>query len=394
MAILTLKRWFILALPVYILFGYSPIWAMTCGDFLAEKPSLKATSPNGLKEKLPILVSRIRPTYVSDSFDVRIVSDSLFKGNVFSPTALREQTINTIFSMQAAFRDMGFNFQSYIQVLVEAHTNAIKQLVLEENHKEKWVNHESNTPWVNYMGELIGIPNILGFSSVFFGKSNNMGFSNMPRILVLNAFSKTYHFLSNRYIIAHELGHITEIKSSHLSLIWREARADLLAYLMTGETRAFIPEGIIMETVRSNGITYKETKTTIRSLLDPTVPSIDFIYPYINAYHYNSEIISSTLYEMSQKLGTQKLIDFILWMDGLKDTNLLIPKLEPLPESKDDKSKPGIQYVNSKNSTEVREAIRSHMLKFGHLLRQWSMESGVAPVEYEYIDSLLKDRGI
>jgi len=371
-----------------------PIWAMTCTDLFENKKTTFVRSPIAwVRENLPALVSRVRPAYRGLNFDVRVISTAV-KNNTSSPVVLKETAINEVRSLQDSMTKLGFRFRSYIQVLVEAHPNAVRRLDLDENGNLTWVDITGVSPWVGNARELIGLPGITGKHNFFMGRTKKMGFDDQPRFLLLTAVSKTDHSLYNRLVVAHELGHETENSNSHRSLIWREARADLLAYLVTNQTDLIYQEGLTLEMVRKDGTFYKEKRVKIRSIKDPYMRSIKDIQPHISAYHYNSEIISSALYQVAHRLGRDKLVKFIHWMDKIEGKNR-IPMLEAKLEevNSDFQPEPNVEYINYKSTPEMRSAIESQIHMVTALIIKWAGKH-LSTTDLQVVNSILTDRGI
>jgi hypothetical protein len=350
----------------------SKIKSPGCLEMLSTNGSFIINPLQAFSENLPALASRIGPVYANERFDVRILS-RLFSWNTFSPLKLKERTISEIDELQAAYSDFGFKFPSYLQVLVEAHPHAIgQQLQSGSMFQFVWHNEKMELPWFGNTDENIGIPNVFGVRRLFVGRTDKMGFEGSPKILVLPAISSTYHSLQNRFVVSHELAHASENVKSHHDWMWREARTDFLAYLTTGETDLVFSEGIELTMVKSDGSIYRQTVTRVRSLSEPTIASVSEIMPHLTSYHHNSQLISSALFELSQKLGKQKMTEFIHWMDKIEGVNA-IPELVAKPkDSQDLVSTSEIEYVDSENLPALRGAIVNHLMRIGALFRAWA----------------------
>jgi hypothetical protein len=247
------------------------------------------------------------------------------------------------------------------------------------------------TPWVGNARELIGIPGLLGNRTLFIGLTERGGFEEMPKFLVLPAVTRTYHSLQNRYVVAHELAHVTENPNSHRDMLWREARADFMAYAITGETDLVFPEGIDVEQVRDDGSTYKRRMTRIRSLREPTVDSIERLHPRLGAYHHNSQITSSALFQLARRIGRERVIEFVRWMDR-REGGEIIGDLEPIPgdAGADFKPRSGVEYVDPEDLNAVRAAIVGHLSEIGRLARRWSREGQLTEDEAAIVESVMK----
>lgn len=391
------KFWHSLIFGILAMPGFS--WAidassLRCSDLLAGRASFVRHPIVALRENLPALVSRLRPVYSDPRFDVRILSTGVSR-NTFSPAQLKTAAIQEIQDLQSAYIEMGFSFRSYLQVLVEAHPNAMGTLGLSEEGRIIWTDTAVATPWVGNAREFIGIPNIFGRRSLFLGQIDKHGFPDMPRFLALPAVSSTYHSIQNKFVTSHELAHETENTESHKDLMWREARADFLAYVTTGQTDVVFPEGIELELVRPDGTTYKQKVTIARSLSHPTIASLDSIFPHLAAYHHNSQIISSALFNIAQRLGNNRAVELVKWMDRQQGEDI-IPYLEPKPPGTETEFEPKAytEYIDHNDLAAVRAAIKDHLNKIGQFFRRWLNESTLTQDEKNTILLILQDKKI
>ncbi|MBK8201311.1 MAG: hypothetical protein IPK68_02920 [Bdellovibrionales bacterium] len=370
----------------------APVGAnLLCSDLLARRSFILSHPISSLRENLAALVSRVRPVHKSDRFDVRILSESM-RRNIYSPAKLKETTVQEVNGLLDTYENLGFSFRSFLQVLVESHPNAMGQLGLSGAGKIMWTDTAVATPWVGNARELIGIPNLLGRRSLFVGRTDKGGYGDIPRFLVLPAVSSTYHSLQNDFVLAHELAHETENTKSHRDLMWREGRADFLAFAITGKTEVVFPEGIELELVREDGSTYKQKLTVARSLTSPSVADANHIMPHLASYHYNSQIMSSALYEISQKVGMSRAIELVKWMDSLTGDEV-IPYLEPKPQGEFE-AKKQTEYIDHDNLTLVRESTRDHLSRMGSLFRRWVNQSDLNAEEKATALGILSNKGI
>lgn len=384
----------ILILLSTTLTGMADAASIRCEELFLSKPVSVHQPIRSIRKNWAALVSRLKPTYQNASFDLRVLSTDLRK-NTFSPATLRERTIQEIGDLQSSYREMGFSFRSFIQVLVEAHPGAMGQLGLSESGKIIWNDTAGNTPWVGNAREFIGIPGLFGRLDLFVGRTDKKGFEDMPRILALPAVTSTYHSIQNRFVISHELAHETENPQGHRDLMWREARADFLAFLTTGQTNVVFPEGIELKLMRADGSTYKQKVTTVRSMSQPTVTSVSELWPSLEAYHHNSQILSSALYKVAQAMGRNHAIEFVKWMDRFGEDDA-IPYLEPKPTEPgpDFQPKVNTEYVDHNDINAVRSSITEHLNRVGQLFRRWATEADLAPNERAILDGILTESGI
>jgi len=193
----------------------------------------------------------------------------------------------------------------------------------------------------------------------------------------LPALTHAQHILTNLFLTTQRLARETANPQSHRDQMWLEARADFLAYYITGESEAVFPGGVPITLYKRNGERYETLVTTPRSLRQPTITSRDAIMPSRDASSYNSQILSSALFKMSENLGSQRTLEFIHWMDSLIGGEA-IPDVDPLD--------PG-------NPEIVRSAIEHNLQRLGGLFRRWAREFGT---EYErsIVGLILANRNI
>ncbi len=357
-----------------------------CSDLLLGTTYLEKTTEN-----IPALISRIRPVYSDHRFNVRILSQSASQ-NTFSPSKLFERTVREVGTLMDAFNVLGFSFTSYLQILVEAHPHAIRFLGLSPDSHLSWKNIELGTPWIGSSKSMIGIPGVFGGNKIFEGRHEKGDFERDPEIFVIPAYSDTYHFVTNRFVLAHELAHQTENVKSHRDLFWREARADYLAYLATGQTDFILPEAANVNLSKQNGETYQVKVNRIRSLRRPVVASLNEAMPDLDLYHFNSQLISSAMYVLGQKLGEGRMIDFIDWMDHQtprKKLRQLVDESKMLKPS----TSPDHELVDGRDVKAVRRAVRNHLVAIGIQIRAWA-EQSLTTAEFAVVDGVLSERGI
>lgn len=374
--------------------GMADAASIQCKHVVLSRPESVRQTIRSIRENWAALVSRVKPTYQATSFDLRILSTDRRK-TVFLPKVLRARAIQEVTDLQSAYRQIGFSFRSFVQVLVEAHPGAMGQLGLSESGKFIWKDTAGDTPWVGSAIQFIVIPGLFRDRDLFVGRTHRKGFQDKPRILAIPAVTSTYHSIENRFLIAHELAHLTENSHGHRDLMWREARADFLAFLTTGHTDVVLPEGIELEMVRKDGSIFKQKVTTVRSMSQPSIASVGELWPSLGAYHRNSQILSSALYNLEQMISRDRAIEFVKWMDRLEGTEV-IPYLEPKPTELDPdfQAEPNTEYINNKDLIAVRSSITDHLKRVGHLFRRWAEEADLALNERTVLLEILTERGI
>lgn len=357
----------------------------TCRGLILPQTPLTSlfTRPFGaIKENLDAVRSRIGPVYSSDRFDVRILSASIWR-NVFSPAKLKEEIVTGVNELMDRYDALGFHSRAFLHVLAEAHPGAAGELILKGGRSQWRDSTESSAFLTNARTTWIGVPCFLGgrkhFSDIL--KPERNGFGRFPDVLVLPVFSQRYHTYQDSRTVAHELAHWVENRHSHRSLIWREGRADFLSYVMTNQTEVVVPEELDMELAHPDGSIYTKKLTLIRSLSKPTIASTSQIMPNLDLYHYNSQIISSFLYELAQQIGMKAAVDLVLWMDSLEG-GMSIPNLAPLQELTFQHALEAMAglplssgtdaiYVDQDDISQVRAAINDQLTAIGDLFRQW-----------------------
>lgn len=367
--------------------------SLDCEGYLKKSTPLPKPRTFSISDNLDAYLSRLKPVYSNTAFNVRIFSKSILR-NSFSPAGLKTRVVSDLNDLVSSYTEMGFLLNSFLQVLVEAHHNATADLGF-KNGQIRFIDRSSNTPWVGNVRNFVGIPNVFGGWSLFTGILEKNSFVNLPRILVLPAMSSTHHSIEDKFIIAHELAHVTQNDLSHSDLMWLEARADFLAYLTTGQTEVYFPDGIEIDIVSNDGSITKKVVKTVRSISNPTISNIDQIFINLNAYHHNSQIISSTLFEIAQSLGRERSIELIKWMDAIEGDQI-ISNLKPKSIASIDNSdsKVNEEYIDDNNLNLVIIAIKDHLARIGNLFRQWVNQSTLETKDRETVFSILEQHKI
>lgn len=158
------------------------------------------------------------------------------------------------------------------------------------------------SPVVFYDLSEVVVRNIRGEMVSYLGSEvQKMASPKEMRVVVFNAFPDR-HSLEFSVPTAHEMAHLTESGKSHACPIWREARADLLAWMVRGvpETRFLArycqqPKGSI-----------ECTNNILRSGVDPLLKSVHGITGGDDQGPTEvSELVSSPLYLFYLYLGSK-----------------------------------------------------------------------------------------
>lgn len=408
--------------------------------------------PNVFADILALALSKVGvASYKQREFDVRVVA-SHGKAK-FSATALNDKAVSQTHHVLGQYEALGFSARSHIHVIVEAHPGAVKRvnpeiiaearaavtwqdglknllrgpggwragLVPEEwkqfaedalssgyghgrmmderlvetpgaKKRNTWVSEQGvRTPWIGGADQFIGLPGIVG-RNIFMGKLKPNAIGNYPKVLFLPAITDVHHSLDYKSMLAHELAHATENENSHQSILWREARADIMAYFITADTEARLPPGTKLEVMDSEGnFTVKEVEI-IRSLKNPTVKKVTDVVPHSSAQHTNSQIISSFLYELSQKEGQAEVVDFIKWMDD--DRTNLIPNIKSSNDIGHGTFKKEIAYVDDGYPPGVRRQYKETLNMIGAKIRKWAETRNFDAQTSQWIEAQLNERGI
>lgn len=147
--------------------------------------------------------------------------------------------------------------------------------------------------------------------------------SKLIKAILFTKANEFFHFIQHPFAILHELAHATQDDNRMISPYWSEARSDFIAYALSGIEELVFPGGFKVERWNeADGVMIEETEILSRSLKSPTIETIDKIVPSYEEFHKNSQIISSSLYEMSRIVGAQKILKMIQWIDSQKSINL------------------------------------------------------------------------
>ena len=131
----------------------------------------------------------------------------------------------------------------------------------------------------------------------------------------------------------------------------------------------------------------------VRSMSEPEVSEIGRLIPRHQDYHFNSEIISSTLYELGKSLGSDNLVDFILWMDKITASKYRYEegKIRMKIRSSEYQEIKN-QYDDSKLTQDLLE-IRIEVKTLAHLIKRWS-KGNLLENQRSIVEEILLERGL
>lgn len=135
---------------------------------------------------------------------------------------------------------------------------------------------------------------------------------------------------------------------------------------------------------------------TYRDFVKKNVTSIDDIVPSLYYFHYNYQLISSLMYDMSVIFGNEKVLEFIKWMDALEAPNELIPILAyNYPhESHYWEGITNFKTLDPEDPVAEKTAIINNLYAVGFYMRAWLRQSHLNETDRAMILSLLEKRGI
>jgi hypothetical protein len=172
-------------------------------------------------------------------------------------------------------------------------------------------------------------------------------------------------------IVAHELGHLTERAESFRSGLWNEARADFIGLALTDRAHFDrLPDYELTYRVgpkESIKLSHNETRRLDR----PWVHHTSKVIPNIDAYHINSALLSSALYDVARMRGVSLVLDFISWMDQHERSDDLaltrfggLDKVALRPK----------RFVLPDDFRRQRQLIENQMRFVGGKMREWARE--------------------
>jgi hypothetical protein len=208
-----------------------------------------------------------------------------------------------------------------------------------------------------------------------------------PALLLLTALSPKSHTLDEKFMLYHELAHLTERAGSKKSRLWREARSDFLAWALTGESElSYPPELTRLEDssthhLRSDPLDHVKVpspRPVIRSLVKPTVAHVDDLVPELAAYHANSQILSATLVRIAESFSPKLIYDLIAWIDRLPDE--AIPDISSIPPELSPRELPNNnlpilaaeEAPITKKKKYIARRLREELNEVGELIESWA----------------------
>lgn len=304
------------------------------------------------------------PDYVGRDYSIRMVADPMQKIGTAADAVSRDKLLalarQNIESTLQAFDKMGMHINYDLQILVPLSPTAI-QGSLPGSH-------------VCFVNGLIRIPCLSGHHAPFLIASQSQS-GKKPIFVIFGMDKSGVHDVADRFIVAHELAHITEKSSSYNDAIWLEARADLLSYLATGLTELTTPQLEWIQVYDSKGRESRYPGKVVRSISDPITAKVSSRMPKMEFYHGNSQIISSALYLVGRKFGPARIEDFINWMDKLESRNTN-------PERAD---------ILKKAVTES-DIVKLSLQYSGTLVERWNEQNDLSPDEKQVVSKILKDK--
>lgn len=164
--------------------------------------------------------------------------------------------------------------------------------------------------------------------------------SNQRYRIAFGRRSDGFYYTDSLFVIAHELSHTTQSRNTRRILTWREAYADILAYLVTkSDSVAFFRRSLFQPTIR----TTKEANW--------------------KNYHVNSQLLSHWMYLVYQRLGQDSLVKLVNWIESLP--------AEKLPLSP--------QYSKNANDRMRNQHVVYELKAIGSLFNDWLiMKSGAS----------------
>lgn len=261
-------------------------------------PSAHAASPLCSKALIWDRIATLKAQYLfplahEGRFTVYGAASS-YGESTFSLVKLTRRTARDLLENIDAFERIGIRLHPYFDVVIEAHSRAIGVGDdLHPSHATPWIAVE-NIDRV-YLPKLSLPRRKIGWNG-FFGTPDA---HRIARTLVLPADVSGMHAIEHRFAIAHEMAHLTPGNDENLFPPWFEARADFLAFVLTG-----------IDEVRSN-----DGQTLHRSLKNPAVTTVSGLDPKAESYHRNSTLISGLLHRLDSKFGVERALGFVHWMD-------------------------------------------------------------------------------
>lgn len=337
-----------------------------------------------------LLKSRFGPVKKTKRYEIRVLSQSLFSAD-FSANKLLTSATHKFNQMLDRYEELGFQQVSYIEILIEAKTRSLA-IRMRNSQGPYWMTSQHDPASIARVSGLavqIGIPNFLGGFRCLEGPlGETCNFAWYPVKMNLSVVNAAEHSLDYDFVIAHELAHVFELVGLN---IWREARADFLSFAITGETELRLPHYQLLDDMDVSGEIFRLETPVVRSLAAPRQSHRDLIAPSLRAYHLNSQVISSALYRMSQRVGLKPVIDLVHWMDSRA---LEQPRdLAPINGLEKNTEGPIDHVVDTNDVEAVRSAIQLQLTELGQILRRASNELHSEVVQ-QVVDEELAANGI
>lgn len=221
-------------------------------------------------------------------------------GPFWKRAPFRKRTSTQLESHLERFHELGFSLTEVPVILVGTKSLCLK--IFSESKKS--LEFYTGSSGVFYDSEIY-LRGLVSYERLFSKAGGT------PPVLYLRFFTESEHALDQPFILAHELAHLTE--PSHLinkSLLWREARANVLASMVSGEKMTIYPEGTqIHGEVLTNHV-------MAVNLWEPQVNHIQEVIADLRASHLNATLLGSFLFRFGQAFGRDSLVELIHWMDA------------------------------------------------------------------------------
>ena len=313
---------------------------------------------------------------------------------------LRQKTKMVLGRIAERMEAYGFPAKFLVYLIVESKPKTAKVRVMDKAHNYVWQDRMGIFPGIARATADLGVPDAKGTMFALGelkGELKQDDVADLPqKFLLLSALAGHNHTLYYPFMVAHEWAHLTEPPGQSRHPIWREARADLLAYLATGKKQLRIPmrlarrEGLAeyiapLSPDKSTNSKSEKKRVVLRSLRKPNIPEISKLKAESSAVHLNSQIISSALYKMARKFGDEALADFIMWMDqaslhGLDSPGSSPTELSPSTRaavSPGDRGRGGADGGLQWHHQQMAVAFHDEMMRVGELLEAWGVDRGV-----------------
>ena len=373
---------------IFSLITFFVLQPISAKEFLVRNSNLplQESSDCGLKRKLTRFASEMSlfrsktpfPIRVNKNFNIRVIGNSV-SSSQRSPRKVLKETKKMLKMYIDELEELGLTQDTFYQVLVESELNAVKQLGITKSGALSWAGNPGSFPWIHNATELIGMPALSGQIKLFTGKLKANRLGNKPKVFFLPMINEKSHSLDFKFIIAHEIAHTTEPDSTTWPMLWREARADYLAYFLTGETKMRVPPGTEVEVMDKAGVITRKKVDSVRDIASPEVKKLSEVRPSMQFFHDNSTLFSSMLLDMEKEFGKEASLDLIRWMD-LHDKSYFLNK--PVHSQKE-------------NLSVVRKAIYKDFNVTSNAIRDWIKQYKKIPDgQKKIILNFLSHRGL